>query len=154
VHVFVGLVEFAFAGTMVDYEGAWSSQARVGLPLLPAPVLYRVHTTGGCRLAPKPPQLLDDYRRTTKFNSAGEGGFVESCIEHVAAQSNKFAEYVCLPVGESIGLPDKGRQKSKAGVGNFLAFVSLPTRTPHGVCVQHIARADKRTKSNWPPPMD
>jgi len=37
--------------------------------------------------------LLDDYRRTTKFNSAGEGGFVESCIEHVAAQSNKFAEY-------------------------------------------------------------
>jgi hypothetical protein len=36
--------------------------------------------------------LMTDYRRTAKFSRAGEGGFVESCIEHVAAQTDNFAK--------------------------------------------------------------
>ena len=33
--------------------------------------------------------LMRDFRRTAKFSRKGEGGFVESCLEHVGAQSSK-----------------------------------------------------------------
>eukprot|EP00656_Telonema_subtile_P018963 TRINITY_DN20301_c0_g1_i1.p1 TRINITY_DN20301_c0_g1~~TRINITY_DN20301_c0_g1_i1.p1 ORF type:complete len:190 (+),score=28.07 TRINITY_DN20301_c0_g1_i1:113-682(+) len=37
--------------------------------------------------------MLEDLQRTDKFSRDGEGGFVESCYEHVAAQGYSFNEY-------------------------------------------------------------
>merc|ERR1711959_141157 len=37
--------------------------------------------------------LVHDYQRTTKWSRNGEGGFVESCLEHVAAQGASFNRY-------------------------------------------------------------
>merc|ERR1711879_159817 len=38
--------------------------------------------------------LVKDYQRTAKYGRNGEGGFVESCLEHVAAQSgSNFNRY-------------------------------------------------------------
>merc|ERR1712228_532579 len=37
--------------------------------------------------------LVEDFRRTKKYSRPGEGGFVESCLEHVAAQGNNFDRY-------------------------------------------------------------
>lgn len=44
--------------------------------------------------------LMNDYKRTTKWNLPGEGAFVESCVEHVAAQSNSFDAYAINGVKE------------------------------------------------------
>ena len=38
--------------------------------------------------------LIADLRRVDKFGRAGEGGFVESCLEHVAAQGAMFNKYM------------------------------------------------------------
>lgn len=37
--------------------------------------------------------LQQDLKRSRKFTGAGEGGFVESCLEHVAAQTSNFGKY-------------------------------------------------------------
>merc|ERR1712137_173987 len=37
--------------------------------------------------------MVMDLQRTDKYNTAGEGGFVETCLEHVAAQGSNFAKY-------------------------------------------------------------
>jgi hypothetical protein len=37
--------------------------------------------------------FLTDLKASQKFNAAGEGGFVESCLEHVAAQGGAFDRY-------------------------------------------------------------
>jgi len=38
--------------------------------------------------------LVQDFQRTDKYSRVGEGGFVESCLEHVGAQQgSKFDEY-------------------------------------------------------------
>lgn len=37
--------------------------------------------------------IVADYKRTEKWSRPGEGGFVESCIEHVAAQGPAFDKY-------------------------------------------------------------
>ena len=34
--------------------------------------------------------MVADYARTAKYVRAGEGGFLETCIEHVAAQGPAF----------------------------------------------------------------
>lgn len=44
--------------------------------------------------------LMADYKRTAKWSAAGEGGFVESCLEHVAAQGNAFDSYTIDGVKE------------------------------------------------------
>ena len=44
--------------------------------------------------------LVADYKRTAKWSSPGEGGFVESCLEHVAAQGNMFDVYAIDGVTE------------------------------------------------------
>merc|ERR1712039_755909 len=39
--------------------------------------------------------FVADLKRTKKFSNNGEGGFIESCLEHVAAQgSYGFDDYV------------------------------------------------------------
>ena len=38
--------------------------------------------------------LVGDMQRTAKSKRPGEGGFVESCLEHVAAQGSSFDKYV------------------------------------------------------------
>lgn len=37
--------------------------------------------------------MVADYQRTEKYQRNGEGGFVESCLEHVAAQGASFNKY-------------------------------------------------------------
>merc|ERR1711924_251571 len=38
--------------------------------------------------------FLSDLKRSSKFHRAGEGGFIESCLEHVAAQTaSAFDKY-------------------------------------------------------------
>jgi hypothetical protein len=37
--------------------------------------------------------MVADYQRTQKWSMPGEGGFVESCLEHVAAQGANFDKY-------------------------------------------------------------
>jgi len=37
--------------------------------------------------------MVTDLQRTDKYNTEGEGGFVETCLEHVAAQGSKFTKY-------------------------------------------------------------
>lgn len=37
--------------------------------------------------------LVQDFQRTDKYNRAGEGGFIESCLEHVAGQGSNFDSY-------------------------------------------------------------
>merc|ERR1711990_932895 len=37
--------------------------------------------------------FLADLKASEKFSAAGEGGFVESCLEHVAAQGAAFDKY-------------------------------------------------------------
>ena len=44
--------------------------------------------------------LVQDYKRTDKWGSPGEGGFVESCLEHVAAQGTAFDRYAIDGVKE------------------------------------------------------
>jgi hypothetical protein len=64
-----------------------------GIPL-GCPLPLTVHTIHSVQI------LKANYKAIAKFSAVGEGGFLETCIEHVAAQGPSFDKFTIDGVKE------------------------------------------------------
>ena len=76
--------------------------------------------------------FMVDLRRSPKFSRAGEGGFVESCLEHVAAQSSShFKAYTINNVTEVAALARWYASENEPAANHWYLPCTLTTDAPH-----------------------
>eukprot|EP00038_Savillea_parva_P009105 m.181293 g.181293 ORF g.181293 m.181293 type:complete len:413 (-) comp15219_c0_seq1:237-1475(-) len=75
--------------------------------------------------------LVNDYQRTAKWNRPGEGGFVESCLEHVAAQGNNFDVYTINGVTEVDAFTKWWQSDNEPASNHWYWPCKLSSTAPH-----------------------
>lgn len=75
--------------------------------------------------------MLDDYTRTAKFRRAGEGGFLETCIEHVAAQGAAFDIYAINGVKEDEAFIKWWKSDGEPAADHWSLPCELSEAAPH-----------------------
>lgn len=75
--------------------------------------------------------IVADYQRTKKWSMPGEGGFVESCLEHVAAQGNSFDSYAIGGVTEVDAFTKWWLSDNEPAANHWSWPCLLSTTAPH-----------------------